>query len=225
MPRKKNMERRKTILNSAFTLMRQAGLEGVSLQMIAKESGISKSLLQSYYPHKTRLTNDILHNLMSTILGKLNEYGIATTNEYTATMVFINMVLELGSRDAGLYNVINSIFGDPETIDRWVQLIMLWLKDEGLKDAFGEDKDVRIGLTYMIAGGGNLYSKRTELGLSAEQIAYIMVSSFLITFLNFDKEQVEKTMVDARELIGRTDIEEVHQALDHMFDDYAVINS
>ena len=162
---------------------------------------------------------------MSTILGKLNENGIAMTNEYTATMVFINTVLELGSRDAGLYNVINSIFGDPETIDRWVQLIMLWLKDEGLKDAFGEDKDVRIGLTYMIAGGGNLYSKRTELGLSAEQIAYIMVSSFLITFLNFDKEQVEKTMVDARELIGRTDIEEVHQALDHMFDDDAVINS
>ena len=207
MARKKNMERRKVILNSAFTLIRQQGLDGVSLQMIAEESGISKSLLQSYYPHKTRLTNDILHNMMSTILSKLNEYGIATSNEYTATMVFI------------------SIFGNPETIDRWVQLITVWLKEEGLREAFGKDQDVRIGLTYMISGGGNLYAKRTELGLTAEKISYIMVSSFLTTFLNFDKEQISRTMRDARDLISKTDIDDVHQALSHMFDEDAVINS
>lgn len=225
MARKKNMERRKVILNSAFTLIRQQGLDGVSLQMIAEESGISKSLLQSYYPHKTRLTNDILHNMMSTILSKLNEYGIASSNEYTATMVFINTALELGDRDPGLYNVLNSIFGNPETIDRWVQLITVWLKEEGLRDAFGKDQDVRIGLTYMISGGGNLYAKRTELGLTAEKISYIMVSSFLTTFLNFDKEQISRTMRDARDLISKTDIDDVHQALSHMFDEDAVINS
>ena len=60
MARRKNMKRRREILGNTFRLIREKGLENVSLQMIAERSNISKSLLQSYYPHKARLINDII---------------------------------------------------------------------------------------------------------------------------------------------------------------------
>ncbi|MCT7722858.1 MAG: TetR/AcrR family transcriptional regulator, partial [Lactobacillus crispatus] len=54
MARRKNMKRRRVILGNTFHLIRENGMDNVSLQMIAEKSGISKSLLQSYYPHKAK---------------------------------------------------------------------------------------------------------------------------------------------------------------------------
>lgn len=47
MARRKNMQRRREILDNTFRLIRANGFDNVSLQMIAENSGISKSLLQS----------------------------------------------------------------------------------------------------------------------------------------------------------------------------------
>lgn len=67
MARHKNMKRRRIILDNTFKLIREYGIDNVSLQMIAEKSEISKSLLQSYYPHKQKLTTDIMHNLFNTL--------------------------------------------------------------------------------------------------------------------------------------------------------------
>ena len=67
MARRKNMQRRREILDNTFRLIRIQGFDHVSLQMIAEKSGISKSLLQSYYPHKARLMSDIVRNLFNTM--------------------------------------------------------------------------------------------------------------------------------------------------------------
>ncbi len=219
MARKKNMTRRKIILKSTFVLVKEHGLGGVSLQMIADDAGISKSLLQSYYPHKTELINDILHNVFSTILRDLNKRGIASSNEYTAMMVFLNTILELGVYDEGIYNVLNSIFGNSDSLDDWVRLIILWMNDEGLKDAFGNDKDMEIGLTYMVAGGASLYTKRDQFKVTAEEISIYMVNSFLSTFMGFTREQIEKTIGAAKQFIKKTDISEVSKILNAMFDE------
>ncbi len=54
-------------MDNTFRLIRANGFDHVSLQMIAENSGISKSLLQSYYPHKARLMTDIVRNLFNTM--------------------------------------------------------------------------------------------------------------------------------------------------------------
>ena len=68
MARQKNWVRRHEILRNTFMLLKKRGMENVSLQMIADKSGISKSLLQSYYPHKNLLITAIVTNFMTAIL-------------------------------------------------------------------------------------------------------------------------------------------------------------
>ena len=68
MARQKNLARRHEILRNTFMLLKKRGMENVSLQMIADKSGISKSLLQSYYPHKNLLITEIVTNFMTAVL-------------------------------------------------------------------------------------------------------------------------------------------------------------
>lgn len=217
MARKKNMVRRNEILSSSFALIKENGLDKVSLQMIADKAEISKSLLQSYYPHKVELINDILSKTMSTILVKLEDFGMSSTNAFAGMMVYINTILELGVVDHGLYNVLDSIFGNPHSLDRWVDLIIEWMKNEDLQDAFGDEYEIRIGLTYVLAGGTSLYLKRDEFRLTAHEISTDIVTSFLSTFMRLSKKQIDITMRSANELIKKTDINEVHKAIDEMF--------
>ena len=72
MARQKNLVRRHEILRNTFILLKKRGMENVSLQMIADKSGISKSLLQSYYPHKNLLITEIVTNFMTAVLKSLN---------------------------------------------------------------------------------------------------------------------------------------------------------
>ena len=89
MARRKNMKRRRVILGNTFHLIRENGMDNVSLQMIAEKSGISKSLLQSYYPHKAKLTNDIIRNLFNTLGQQVNNYDMANSNlPYARTKAF-----------------------------------------------------------------------------------------------------------------------------------------
>lgn len=218
MARKKNYARRNIILNSAFTLIREHKLAGVSLQMIADDAGISKSLLQSYYPHKIELVNDILGKTMSTILEKLEEYGLSNTNEYAGMMVYISTILELGSKDQGLYNVLDSILSSSSSLENWAALIIKWMKKEDVKDAFGKDEDVLVGLTFVLSGGASLYTKREKFNLTAEEISSDMVTSFLSTFMHLSKKKIDQTMERAHEILQNVDITDVHDAVIHMFE-------
>ena len=78
MARQKNLARRHEILRNTFMLLKKRGMENVSLQMIADKSGISKSLLQSYYPRKNLLINEIVTTFMSTFLS-IDESKISQT--------------------------------------------------------------------------------------------------------------------------------------------------
>jgi AcrR family transcriptional regulator len=75
MARRKNMRRRRIILRNTFLLIKEHGLDNVSLQMIADKSEISKSLLQSYYPHKSKLINDLMQEFMTVILKQVAKKG------------------------------------------------------------------------------------------------------------------------------------------------------
>lgn len=218
MARRKNFARRNVILNSAFTLIRKNKLSGVSLQMIADDAGISKSLLQSYYPHKIELVNDILSKTMSTILATLEEYGLSNSNEFAGMMVYINTILQMGTMDEGLYNVLDSILSSNSSLESWAAGIITWMKSEDVKDAFGKDEDVLVGLTFVLAGGASLYTKREKLNLTAEQISYDMVTSFLSTFMHMSKKKIDQTMDRAHEIINNVDINRVYEDVITMFD-------
>jgi AcrR family transcriptional regulator len=97
MARRKNMQRRREILDNTFRLIRANGFDHVSLQMIAENSGISKSLLQSYYPHKARLMTDIVRNLFNTMWDQVEiNYHAPKKNPFTRVDALIYTIATLG---------------------------------------------------------------------------------------------------------------------------------
>lgn len=217
MARQKNMQRRKTILRNTFTLLRKDGMNNVSLQMIADKSGISKSLLQSYYPHKNKLIIEIVTNFMSTILQILNSEKFKNVNTYAKMKAFIYILLEMGLRDKGISNVLESILKDSASTEKWGQILDDWLVEEGVKDELGNDMQIKSGLAFIVSGGANLFLKRQQFDVNAETISDIMVKTFMTTFLDFPNVRVKQTLEEGHELIENFEIDEVFHAVDVMF--------
>ncbi|MBP2057466.1 AcrR family transcriptional regulator [Lactobacillus colini] len=217
MARQKNMQRRRNILRNTFTLLRKNGINNVSLQMIADKSEISKSLLQSYYPHKNKLIIEIVTNFMSTILQILNSDKFQNVNTYAKMKAFIYILLEMGLRDEGISNVLESILKDPDSTEKWGQILDNWLIDEGVKDDLGNDMQLKPGLAFIVSGGANLFLKRQQFEVKAEKISDIMVKTFMTTFLDFPDERVNETLKEGHELIEKFEIDEVFHAVDIMF--------
>lgn len=217
MARQKNMQRRRTILRNTFTLLRKDGMNNVSLQMIADKSGISKSLLQSYYPHKNKLIIEIVTNFMSTILQVLNDDQYKSVNTYARMKAFIYILLEIGLRDQGIANVLESILKNPDSTEKWGQLLDDWLKDEGVKDELGSDQQLESGLAFIVSGGSNLYLKHRKLDMDADKISDIMVKTFMATFLDFPDERIKQALKEGHEIVEDFNIDEVFNAIDTMF--------
>ena len=218
MARQKNLVRRREILSNTFMLLKKKGLENVSLQMIADKTGISKSLLQSYYPHKNLLITEIVTNFMTAVLKSLNTSNFKDLNSYAKMKIFIYLILEQGVQDAGVERVVKSILSDSDSLDRWSQILDDWLTNEGVKHDLGNDRQVQIGLNFIVTAGGSLYLKRTELDLDADQISDIMVKTFMSTFLSMDASKVVQTLADAKSALQKYELVTLTQTINEMFD-------
>ncbi|WP_313997953.1 TetR/AcrR family transcriptional regulator [Lactobacillus paragasseri] len=213
MARQKNLARRHEILRNTFMLLKKRGMENVSLQMIADKSGISKSLLQSYYPHKNLLITEIVTNFMTAVLKSLNATDFKNLNTYSKMKIFIYLILEQGIQDEGVERVVKSILSDGDSLDRWSQILDDWLKHD-----LGNDRQVQIGLNFIVTAGGGLYVKRTEFDLDADQISDIMVKTFMSTFLSIDESKISQTLAEAKSALQKYELTTLTQAINKMFD-------
>ncbi|MDE7049655.1 MULTISPECIES: TetR/AcrR family transcriptional regulator [Lactobacillus] len=218
MARQKNLVRRHEILRNTYMLLKKRGMENVSLQMIADKSSISKSLLQSYYPHKNLLITEIVTNFMTAVLKSLNATDFGNLNTYSKMKIFIYLILEQGIQDEGVERVVKSILSDNESLDRWSQILDDWLTNEGVKHDLGNDRQVQIGLNFIVTAGGSLYIKRTEFDLDADQISDIMVKTFMSTFLSIDESKISKTLDEAKSALQKYELSTLTQTINEMFD-------
>ena len=164
MARRKNMKRRRIILGNTFHLIRENGMDNVSLQMIAEKSGISKSLLQSYYPHKAKLTNDIIRNLFNTLGQQVNNYDMANSSApYARTKAFIYTIVILGMHDEGLDRIISEAFVSNATLDNWGVMLNDWIQSNHLFDGIDVDeKELETGIAFVTSGIGRVYHDRKK---------------------------------------------------------------
>lgn len=222
MARHKNMKRRRIILDNTFKLIREYGIDNVSLQMIAEKSGISKSLLQSYYPHKQKLTTDIMHNLFNTLWDEVYTNVVdQKKNLFTQVKAFCYIIGSLGIRDNGLDQVIRQAFSDNTTLDSWSQMLNSWIVERNLISEFTPDQIERIrsGISFIAAGGGRLYLKRKPHNLNPEEIADFMTSTLMGVFMNYDTSEIKEVLEEGHQVIRNADIGSIHFAIDHMFDE------
>lgn len=217
MARRKNFQRRNTILRNTFVLIKKNGINKVSLQMIADASEISKSLLQSYYPHKQRLINDIVQQFLTKTLQVTLQLMDGEDNPFVATKVFVSMVLELAERDPEYGRLLDSLFSDFSAIDQWAQVLYEWLEDKQLLKNFGDAKKAQVGLDFAIAGCANLFTRRRELGITPDEISDIMIVSFLSTFGDEKMAQINNYLATSHQIIANMDMNEVQKAADGLF--------
>lgn len=221
MARRKNMKRRRIILGNTFHLIRENGMDNVSLQMIAEKSGISKSLLQSYYPHKAKLTNDIIRNLFNTLGQQVNNYDIANSSApYARTKAFIYTIAILGMHDEGLDRIISEAFVSNATLDNWGVMLNDWIQSNHLFDGIDVDeKELETGIAFVTSGIGRVYHDRKKHQLTAEALADYATSALMFSFLHCSSDEIDHALKEGHEIIESADMEVVHRAIDTMFDE------
>jgi AcrR family transcriptional regulator len=190
MANRRNDEKREKILKAAYGLIVDYGYANVSMQGIAEASGISKSLLQKYYPQK----NFIFQCLMKDIHITTFEFVSLTFPDLPGiyyklaalSRLFFQSIL---AQRAFNLNII-VMMTDNELKDLWTILIRDWLKemnDDELKNLSA--KDIEAALRFVIAGGIELAVHSRELGLDGYGISQLMSFAFF-HFLNIDKKQI-----------------------------------
>lgn len=221
MARRKNYKRRRIILRNTFHLIRENGLDNVSFQMIAEKSGISKSLLQSYYPHKAKLTDDVVRNILNTLDKQVRKSNnVNGGNIFGNTKAFIYTIAMLGIYDKGLKRIISEVFSSNETLDNWSRILNSWIKDNQIFDENTFDlNEVEYGIAFVVTGVGRLYHDSKRFNLSAEQLADYATSSFMYSFLHYTPDQIDEALKAGHEIIKSADIKSIHHAIDTMFDE------
>lgn len=222
MARRKNMTRRRIILGNTFRLIRENGMDNVSLQMIAEKSGISKSLLQSYYPHKAKLTTDIVHNLFNTLSREVNTYYPVQDGRapYAQTKAFIYTIANLGMHDDGLDRIISEVFSSNESLDTWGDMLYEWLRKYHLFDeAAGNTDEIESGIAFVTTGIGRLYRDRKKHHLTAEKLSDYAVGTLMYSFLHCQSDEIDRALKEGHDIIKSADMENIHRAIDTMFDE------
>lgn len=77
--------RRDQILDHAGRIIASEGLNGVSMERIAREAGISKALIYAYFSNQTELLKDLLHRDLERIQG--DQMAAATSARTFAELV------------------------------------------------------------------------------------------------------------------------------------------
>lgn len=221
MARRKNMKRRRVILGNTFRLIRENGLNNVSLQMIAEKSGISKSLLQSYYPHKSKLISDIVRNLFTTLGTQVDSYDkIDHFSSYAHMKAFIYTIGSMGMLDEGLDRIISQAFTNNDTLDYWSVMLLEWVRSIRLFDEVRVDeKTLESGIAFVTIGVGRLYYERSRFQQTPEELADFATSSLMYSFCKCTPEEIDQALKDGHTIIETADMHKVHHAIDTMFDE------
>lgn len=221
MARRKNMKRRRVILGNTFRLIRENGMDNVSLQMIAEKSDISKSLLQSYYPHKSKLISDIVRNLFTTLGAQVDTYDqIDHFSPFAHMKAFVYTIGVLGMHDEGLDRIISQAFTSNETLDNWGTMLLDWVADEHLfDDVKASEAELQSGISFVTIGVGRLYYDRKKYHLTAEDLSNYATSSLMFSFCHCSPDEIKQALDEGHTIIETADMESVHSAIDSMFDE------
>ncbi|MDN6042603.1 MAG: TetR/AcrR family transcriptional regulator [Lactobacillus sp.] len=224
MARRKNIKRRREIISNTFNLIRQYGLDDVSLQRIAEESKISKSLLQSYYPHKANLVSEIAYQLLTTLSRYVEMAaggsGEDRSNPYALTKAYIYLIVTLGMTDNSLNRLIAEAFRNNQILDTWGTMLETWIYDRHVFDCSKVNAEqLRLGISFITAGVGRLYYDRSRIPMDAEAIAEAAARSLMFSFVKSPAMEIKRAMTAGHAIITKLDVNVVFAAIDTAFDE------
>ncbi|WEV40864.1 TetR/AcrR family transcriptional regulator [Lactobacillus sp. ESL0684] len=218
MTRKRNLEQRRQILEVAYRLFKVYGVSGVSTQMIANEAGISKSLLQAYYPYKRDLNDDVIKQFLNVVGGHLNKFVHDGYQMGSMVYAFIYMACSFGITNTNMSLIISEVLSSHEFSDAWENLLLDWLEENNwFSNLKASQSEISAGITFVTAGLSKIYFKHAKLSLDAKKIADYSTRTFLTIFLHFDEENAEKGVTEGMAILRQLDMRKILYEADTMF--------
>lgn len=175
------IDRRSQILSAASTLVERRGYYGTSLRMIAREAGITPSLLQKYFPAK----EDILEAFVEHAAG---EFDVFTTG--------VQKIIATTEEPERMMSMIGLRFVD--FVDRMRGFYLTWMMCPELVEPYSEALPEFITLTHKIVA--HKFAQRTGIGEAAALHCTVIFFSSLFTWTIFYNRAIPKySRLDNRE--------------------------
>lgn len=203
----KNSAKRNEILRCAYRLFTESGYTKVFLRDIASEAGISKSLLQHYFPKKNDVIQSILEETLSISFEYVENLIPAEGELFLSLSVYTRLFWESVSKDKKWDRFNINVISHRELLESWIDIIYRWLRS--MKDSHLEqikDRDLKIALTFSITGGMELYLYRDELQVEVISICEQITTSFM-EILNCQNDEIRATLKKTHEMLTSKNID------------------
>ncbi|KRK89585.1 TetR/AcrR family transcriptional regulator [Lentilactobacillus sunkii] len=186
---KDNQNLRVEILSATENLFIQHGYSAVTYSQIAKEVGISKSLLQYYFPKKSLLLEQIMY-------ANFNQWiaSIPVEETYAKLATFLMMFFKFISQNPQIHKFIIEIIENNELFDIFINYFQKWLTKHDLLT--GNQSKIRSALLFALSGGLQLYRFKDNLKLPINRITSTIMTSFL-SMLDVPASLIKNTLTIA----------------------------
>lgn len=179
MPKPKNIQQRIAIRNAAFELFQTKGFAVATYGEIAKASGISRSLVQSYFPKKVMIPDQIFLSISSAAQHAAEELGILEGDALDKLQVVGYLFFSFLLKDERMRMFTSSVLQEREATSNGLMYDEEWLNS--LFDGREHDK-VNFSRCYIMAmGSGYEYLYRC-LSVGDEPDVGFLLASILEVF-------------------------------------------
>jgi len=166
------MELKREILLSSQQLFMEKGYRKVTYKQIADMVGISKSLLQYYFPKK----NELLKELMNQNFNKWIK-TIPTTDLYTKLATFLLMFFDFISENKQIRKFMIEIIDNNELFNSFMSFFSDWLENKEFTQQVNDK--FKAALLFSFSGGLQLFRFKDNYKMPIKQITRVIMMTLL----------------------------------------------
>ena len=202
----RNTLRRDEILAAAYRLFGEKDYDHVSLADISRGAGITKSLLQHYFPQKIdivkTMTSDLLNISSSYMKGNDDGDEDLFQNISDFDMLFFKGV----AANYELRQFIRSSVSQAECLDAWVDTICSWLRRYCGDNTFTY-RQLKTAMCFSMGGSMRLFIHQDELDIDYRSFCRIHMETIL-RFLKYDPQKIKEILDCTDDRINRLDADD-----------------
>jgi len=137
------------ILEASLKIFATHGYDGATINMIAREAGIAKGLLYSYYESKERLVEELIHYGLEKATAFLNRKPPLQLNSKKAFEESLRSIIQLFSRETDFWRLYTLLALQPNLaakfkkeamafLEQYLGVYMAYFKRKGSADPLAE---------------------------------------------------------------------------------------
>ena len=151
MTRRPNTARRNLMLDAAFKLFKEKGYEHTTYQDISDAMGTTRTIVQSYFPKKTRFTEEIYNEILRLSYRSVVDLGIGDDSPNKTLSMTCQVFFSYLLNGAPMQRFTKTTLSVREGTAKNIVTEIPWIVD--FCKGYFEDDDL-LGIGYLMALGG-----------------------------------------------------------------------